>query len=149
MNRRWVPFPVSSAGPLELAIPLRDVVILIISDWWRQPYLCHTLSYMVERMVWDDKAADHIRTRSARYAGAVDIEPGWIVEVVNDPHRLVDEPDPKSRHANGVRIVGYSLTARMVMTRRGTSRCWRRAARRVRVEDPRRSTAPVSGGTIR
>jgi hypothetical protein len=71
---------------------------------------------VVERIEWDDKASDHIQTRSARYTDAVDIDPGWTVEVVNDPDRLVDEPDPRSAHTNSVRIVGYSSTAWMVIT---------------------------------
>lgn len=37
----------------------------------------------------------HLR-RSARYSGAVDIEPEHAVEAVFDPHRLVAR-DPKSR----------------------------------------------------
>lgn len=71
---------------------------------------------MAERVAWDGGKSGHIRTRSARYADAVDIDPAWTVEAVNDPDRLVDEPDPRSAHANGVRIVGYSPTARMVIT---------------------------------
>jgi hypothetical protein len=46
----------------------------------------------------------------------VDIEVAWTVEAVNDPDRLVDEPDPQSAHADSVRIVGYSVTAQMVIT---------------------------------
>src|SRR5664280_741846 len=61
-----------------------------------------------ERISWDDAATDHIRTRSARYPAAADIDPAWTVEVVHDPDRLVDEPDPRSAHINSVRIVGYS-----------------------------------------
>lgn len=70
----------------------------------------------VEHVEWAATAADHIRHRSARYAGGSDIDPDWTVEVVNDPDRLVDEPDPNSAHANSVRIVGYSYSARMVLT---------------------------------
>ena len=61
-------------------------------------------------------AAHHIRTRSLRYPDAVNIEPAWTVEVVNDPDRIVDEPDPQSAHANSVRVVGYSPSAAMVIT---------------------------------
>ncbi|MDT7566783.1 MAG: hypothetical protein QOG76_5407 [Pseudonocardiales bacterium] len=71
---------------------------------------------MRERIEWADEAASHLRARSARYADAVGIEPEWTDEVVNDPNRLVDEPDPKSAHLNSVRTVGYSPTARMVIT---------------------------------
>lgn len=38
------------------------------------------------------------------------------LEAVNDPDRIVDEPDPQSVHANSVRLVGYSLSAVMVIT---------------------------------
>lgn len=70
----------------------------------------------VERIEWDAESAHHIRTRSDRYAGALNIEPTWTREVVADPDRLIDEPDPKSAHANSVRIVGYSPTAQAVLT---------------------------------
>lgn len=50
------------------------------------------------------------------YPDAVDIEPDWTVEAVNDPDRIVDEPDPLSTHADSVRVVGYSLSAAMVIT---------------------------------
>ncbi|MDQ3988189.1 MAG: hypothetical protein M3291_03140 [Actinomycetota bacterium] len=83
---------------------------------WQSLGWRHTLSYVAERIEWDSNAAGHIRTRSTRYADAVDLDPDWTIEVVNDPDRLVDEPDPRSAHANSVRIVGYSSTARMVIT---------------------------------
>jgi hypothetical protein len=70
----------------------------------------------MEWIEWDHEAADHIRTRSAHYAGAVGVEPAWTVEVVNDPDRLVDKPDPISAHLNSVRVIGYSATARAVVT---------------------------------
>jgi len=69
-----------------------------------------------ERIQWDDGAAHHIRTRSQRYPDAVDIEPAWTREAVNDPDRIVDEPDPQSAHANSVRLVGYSPSAAMMIT---------------------------------
>ena len=71
---------------------------------------------MAERIEWDETATKHIRTRSDRYEAALDIDPAWTSEVVVDPERLVDEPDPRSAHANSVRIVGYSPTAGMVIT---------------------------------
>jgi len=45
--------------------------------------------------------------RSARYRGAVDIEPEHAVEAVLDPRRLVAR-DPKSRTGEAIRVVGYS-----------------------------------------
>jgi len=69
-----------------------------------------------ERIEWVEDAAHHIRTRSERYPDAVDIEPDWTAEAVNDPDRIVDEPDPHSAHANSVRVVGYSPSASLVVT---------------------------------
>ena len=75
------------------------------------------MSYMTpEQIEWSDEAAAHIRTRSARYPGDTDIEPDWTTEAVNDPLRLVAEPDPKSAHGNSVRTTGYSHTGQMVIT---------------------------------
>lgn len=70
----------------------------------------------VERIRWSQEAAEHISTRSSRYPGALDIDPVWATEAINDPDRLVDEPDPNSAHANSVRIVGYSPSAGTVIT---------------------------------
>jgi hypothetical protein len=76
-------------------------------------------SYDVTRagaVEWSGEAASHLRNRSSRRAGADDIEPDWTVEAVNDPDRIVDEPDPRSAHANSVCTVGYSATAGTVLT---------------------------------
>lgn len=96
-----------------MAVPLR--ARLGVVDTFRGLEERRTMSH-VERIEWDAESADHIRTRSGRYAGAVDIRPGWTTEGVTDPNRLVDEPDPKWVHANSVRIVGYSPSAQMVIT---------------------------------
>lgn len=72
--------------------------------------------YASERIEWTDEAAAHVRTRSERYPGAFDIDPDWTTEAINDPDRLVDEPDPNSAHANSVRTVGYSPGAHTVIT---------------------------------
>ena len=48
-------------------------------------------------MRWEQEAASHVRAPSARYADAVDIEPEWTVEVVNDPDRLLENPT-RGRH---------------------------------------------------
>ena len=74
------------------------------------------MSYMTERIGWSDDAAEHIRTRSTRYPGDTDIDPIWTTEAVDDPLRLVVEPDPKSAHINSVRTTGYSPAAQMVIT---------------------------------
>ncbi len=70
---------------------------------------------MVAHLWWDDEDAEHIRTRSARYPGADDIEPDWTLEAADDVHRIVREPDPRSR-AGYVRIIGRSSTAGFVLT---------------------------------
>ncbi len=64
---------------------------------------------------WPAAQADHIRTRSERYAGAVAIEPGWTSEAAVDPHRIVRDPDPVSRNG-AVRIIGFSSSAGFVLT---------------------------------
>jgi hypothetical protein len=84
-----------------------------VSQVWTE--ICHTM-YDDEQIVWDAAAAHHIRTRSSRYPGALNIEPEWTSEVIVDPDRLVDEPDPNSAHANSVRIIGYSPSARTILT---------------------------------
>ena len=107
------------------------------------------MSHVGERISWDDAATDHIRTRSARYPAAADIDPAWTVEVVHDPDRLVDEPDPRSAHINSVRIVGYSPTGTDGHHRRCAARPVRRVARCVRVAVHGRRAAPVPGGQMR
>jgi len=116
---------------------------------WHRPASWHTMSHVGERISWDDAATDHIRTRSARYPAAADIDPAWTVEVVHDPDRLVDEPDPRSAHINSVRIVGYSPTGTDGHHRRCAARPVRRVARCVRVAVHGRRAAPVPGGQMR
>lgn len=55
----------------------------------------------------------HLR-RSARYSGAVDIEPEHAVQAVFDPRRLVAR-DPKSRTGEAIRVVGYSVGMHRVL----------------------------------
>lgn len=70
----------------------------------------------VEQLLWwDDEDAAHILSRSTRYPGAQDIEPAWTLEAATDPHRIVREPDPRSRSGH-VRIIGYSTAAGLVLT---------------------------------
>lgn len=64
---------------------------------------------------WDEEDAVHIRSRSARYPGATDLEPGWTLEAAADPHRVVRDPDSRSR-AGYLRIIGYSPSAGFVLT---------------------------------
>jgi hypothetical protein len=76
-------------------------------------------------ITWTETAATHIRTRSRRYAGAVDIQPEWTTEAVNDPEASWFEPDPKSECGLGIRIVGYSVSAGFVITVIAYRRAWR------------------------
>jgi hypothetical protein len=59
---------------------------------------------------------DYIRSRSTRRPGDTDIEPEWADEAANDPMAQVIDPDPASTSGRGVRIIGYSPTAAMVIT---------------------------------
>lgn len=68
-----------------------------------------------EQLWWDDEDALHIRTRSTRYPGATDIEPGWTLQANQDPARVVRDPDPRSKAAY-VRLIGYSPDAGFILT---------------------------------
>lgn len=56
-----------------------------------------------------------ITSGSDRYPGATDIEPTWTLEAAADPHRVVRDPDAKSR-VGYIRIIGYSPSAGFVLT---------------------------------
>lgn len=63
---------------------------------------------------WADEDADHIRSRSVRYPGAVDLEPEWTQEVMADEYLLELSPYPASRvGASG--FIGYSPAAGRVL----------------------------------
>lgn len=70
------------------------------------------IDFVADSLWWDSEDAEHIRTRSARYPGAVDLEPAWTLETAADPDC---EPDPKSR-AGYTRLIGHSPSARAVLT---------------------------------
>ncbi len=70
---------------------------------------------MADSLWWDGEDAMHIRTRSARYPGAVDLEPAWTLEAAADPYSLRHQPDPKSR-AGYTRLIGHSPSAGAVLT---------------------------------
>lgn len=67
-------------------------------------------------IIWTEEQSDHIRTRSTRYSGALNIEPEWTIEAVNDPDVAWIEPDPASVGGEGIRIIGYSRTAKILIT---------------------------------
>ena len=73
------------------------------------------ISLVADSLWWDIEDAEHIRTRSARYPGAVDLEPAWTLEAAADPDSLVRQPDPKSR-AGYTRSIGLSPSAGAVLT---------------------------------
>lgn len=75
--------------------------------------------------MWTETAAKHIRTRSSRYPGAVDIEPDWTQEAVNDLFAVWLEPDPRSVSRLGIRIIGYSASAGLVLTVIAVRQAWR------------------------
>jgi len=70
---------------------------------------------VVGQLWWDDEDATHIRTRSTRYPGAQDIDPAWTLQAAADPHRVLRDPDPRSR-VGYLRLIGYSPTAGLVIT---------------------------------
>jgi hypothetical protein len=61
-------------------------------------------------LLWTEEDAEYISTRSQRYAGALDIDPGWTQEVLADEHLVEITPYPSSRvGASG--FVGWSPSA--------------------------------------
>lgn len=63
---------------------------------------------------WTEEDADYIRHRSARYPGALDIEPAWTQEVMVDEHLVELSPYPNSRmRASG--FLGFSPSAGRVL----------------------------------
>ena len=73
------------------------------------------IGFVADRLWWDEEDAEHIRTRSVRYPGAVDLEPAWTLEAAADPDSLVRQPDPKSR-VGYTRLIGHSPSAGAVLT---------------------------------
>jgi hypothetical protein len=67
-----------------------------------------------ERVHWADDEAGYIRSRSQRYPGAIDVEPDWTQEALDDPELIAFEPDPKSR-VGASRFIGESPTARLLI----------------------------------
>lgn len=63
----------------------------------------------MRRQVDWSKRADCVRARHA-------VEPTWADEAVADVHAVWLMPDPASRSGHVVRVIGYSTTARSVLT---------------------------------
>jgi hypothetical protein len=74
-----------------------------------------SLSYTVAvGLHWADEDAAYIRPRSSRYAGALDIEPAWTVEVMADVRLVELSPYPTSR-VGATGFIGYSPSAGKVI----------------------------------
>ncbi len=66
------------------------------------------------RFYWDDEDAAYISSRSSRYPGALDIDPDWTREVLEDERLVVLDPYPASRiGASG--FIGRSASAGRVL----------------------------------
>jgi hypothetical protein len=77
--------------------------------------ICKTLLY--NRRVglhWEDEDAAYISSRSARYPGAVNIDPTWTQEVLEDDRLVVLEPYPNSR-IGATGFIGNSPSADRVL----------------------------------
>ena len=69
----------------------------------------------VDSVIWTAAQAEHVRTRSSRYPNAVNLEPEWATEAAIDPKRRFGL-DPASKTGEGIRVVGRSATAALVLT---------------------------------
>jgi hypothetical protein len=73
------------------------------------------MSYTVAvGLYWADEDAAYIQSRSARYAGALDIEPAWTAEVMADERLVEVSPYPTSR-VGATGFIGYSPSAGRVL----------------------------------
>lgn len=63
---------------------------------------------------WADEDAEYISSRSHRYPGAVDIDPAWTQEVLDDVQLVVLEPYPASR-VGATGFIGHSPSADRVL----------------------------------
>ena len=55
------------------------------------------------------KRANYVHSRHG-------VDPGWADEAVNEDHAVWLTPDPASRSGRSVRVIGYSTSAREVLT---------------------------------
>jgi hypothetical protein len=69
----------------------------------------------IDSVEWSPEQAEHIRTRSRRYRGALDIEPEWATEAALDPQARIGL-DRASKTGEGIRVTGWSGGAGRVLT---------------------------------
>jgi hypothetical protein len=69
----------------------------------------------IDSVEWLPDQARHIRTRSGRYAGALDLDPGWATQAALDPKARIGL-DPASKTGEGIRVTGWSDGAGRVLT---------------------------------
>jgi hypothetical protein len=67
----------------------------------------------LDSVQWLPEQAGHIRTRSERYPGALDVEPEWATEAALDPRARIGLA---GRTGEGIRVTGWSAGARRVLT---------------------------------
>ena len=63
---------------------------------------------------WSERGT-YIRTRSERRSGDIDVQPEWADEALEDPDRIVFDPDYASRSGYGVRTIGFSAGAERLL----------------------------------
>jgi hypothetical protein len=76
-----------------------------------QSSICTTTYYT--KTVWEAAEWSHRGDYMYERHG---VKPAWADEAVTDPERVVLQPDPSSKSGRGVRIIGYSPTARGLVT---------------------------------
>lgn len=69
----------------------------------------------IDSVEWSPEQTDHIRTRSTRYPGALDVEPEWATEAALDRRARIGL-DPSSKTGEGIRVTGWSAGAGRVLT---------------------------------
>lgn len=67
---------------------------------------------IIAEVLWTEAAADHIRTRTARYADTeINLEPAWATEAALDPYRTLYLP----KAGTSLGVIGWTITGRMVL----------------------------------
>lgn len=82
-----------------------------MGDIGRRKSLAYNMSVELR---WAEEDAAYIRSRSARYPGALDIDPTWTQEVVADENLIELSPYPTSR-VRALGLIGHSPSAGRVL----------------------------------